>query len=403
MPTAQRGSLYRQGTGWAARYYDETGRRRRQAGFETKTDAGKWLSTKLDEVEALRRGDVAAIRRREMPTLAELVDEFLGQHPGEANTIRALRERLRYATHGPKLDGAGGFAELRVDRLDPVSIAAWRKRLPERSAWGIHKALRQLLSYAVRTKLLDDNAAAAVANPEPKRREIQTFATIADVEAVAELLVPSMAAIPIVAVWTGLRPEEWIALERGDVDRDQGLLHVRRVFTDGRVKLYGKNDRSLRAVPLPTEALQAIDATPARIDTPRLFTDAKGRPFDLHWFRRNVWQPTLQEVGLARCSCGHLSRDHAKAEKRCRGHECSCRAFKRAAGHLTPYALRHTYASWAIASGIGLFELARIMGTSVEQIDRTYGHLLPDTLDRARAALEAFAAAAREQPAEARG
>ena len=32
------------------------------------------------------------------------------------------------------------------------------------------------------------------------------------------------------------------------------------------------------------------------------------------------------------------------------------------------------------------------MGTSVEQIDRTYGHLLPDSIDRARAALEAFGA-----------
>jgi hypothetical protein len=31
-----------------------------------------------------------------------------------------------------------------------------------------------------------------------------------------------------------------------------------------------------------------------------------------------------------------------------------------------------------------------MMGTSVDQIDRTYGHMLPDSLDRARTALEAF-------------
>ncbi len=64
----------------------------------------------------------------------------------------------------------------------------------------------------------------------------------------------------------------------------------------------------------------------------------------------------------------------------------------RAAGleHRTPYALRHTYASFAIAAGVSLFELARFMGTSVEQIDNTYGHLLPDALVRTRAALDAF-------------
>ena len=30
------------------------------------------------------------------------------------------------------------------------------------------------------------------------------------------------------------------------------------------------------------------------------------------------------------------------------------------------------------------------MGTSVDQIDKTYGHLLPDSLDRTRTALDAF-------------
>ena len=30
------------------------------------------------------------------------------------------------------------------------------------------------------------------------------------------------------------------------------------------------------------------------------------------------------------------------------------------------------------------------MGTSVDQIDKTYGHLLPDNIDRTRSALDAF-------------
>jgi hypothetical protein len=31
-----------------------------------------------------------------------------------------------------------------------------------------------------------------------------------------------------------------------------------------------------------------------------------------------------------------------------------------------------------------------MMGTSIEQIEKTYGHLLPDALERGRQALEAF-------------
>ena len=46
--------------------------------------------------------------------------------------------------------------------------------------------------------------------------------------------------------------------------------------------------------------------------------------------------------------------------------------------HRTPYSIRHTFASFAIAAGVSLFYLARLMGSSVDQIDKTYGHLLPE-------------------------
>ena len=68
--------------------------------------------------------------------------------------------------------------------------------------------------------------------------------------------------------------------------------------------------------------------------------------------------------------------------------------------HSSPYALRHTFASFAIAAGVPLFELSCFMGTSVEQIGRTYGHLLPDSIERARTALDVFLAAV-EKPKEA--
>ncbi|HEU5489281.1 MAG TPA: hypothetical protein VFU84_00690 [Gaiellaceae bacterium] len=94
MPAKQRGSTVRRGKAWGARYYDETGARRFQGGFETKTEARDWLDSRLSTVEALRRGDVAALRRRDVPTLKELVDEFTAQHVAEASSIAALKYRL---------------------------------------------------------------------------------------------------------------------------------------------------------------------------------------------------------------------------------------------------------------------------------------------------------------------
>jgi predicted dithiol-disulfide oxidoreductase (DUF899 family) len=114
MPSVQRGELAKRGDNWTVRYRDEHGKQRRQTfgpGREGKAEAEEWRQRKLREVEALRRGDAIAHRRRQLPTLSELVSEYVDSHQGEANTIRTLKERLRYATEGPKLDGQGGVRE----------------------------------------------------------------------------------------------------------------------------------------------------------------------------------------------------------------------------------------------------------------------------------------------------
>ena len=53
--------------------------------------------------------------------------------------------------------------------------------------------------------------------------------------------------------------------------------------------------------------------------------------------------------------------------------------------------MRHTFASWSIRDGISLFYhyLSRIMGTSMGQIDATYGHLVPDSDEYVRSLLDA--------------
>jgi integrase len=65
-----------------------------------------------------------------------------------------------------------------------------------------------------------------------------------------------------------VRPEEWIALERRDVDRTGRAVAVQRKFASGELKHYTKTDRSRRRVPLTECALAALDRLPPRLDTP---------------------------------------------------------------------------------------------------------------------------------------
>ena len=58
--------------------------------------------------------------------------------------------------------------------------------------------------------------------------------------------------------------------------------------------------------------------------------------------------------------------------------------------HRRVYGGRHTFASWAIAASVQLLYLSRNMGTSITQIDATYGHFVPDSEEYLRALLDAY-------------
>jgi integrase len=187
------------------------------------------------------------------------------------------------------------------------------------------------------------------------------FESWEDVEAVAEELDARYRAIPIFAVGTGLRPEEWIALHRADVDREAGVVHVRRRFTQGVLKEGGKTEGSVRAVPLRAKVLEALDKVPVRIDTPILFPAPRGGYIDLEKFRYREWTPAVKAAGLE---------------------------------HRRVYDTRHTFATWSVEGGMSLILLARMMGTSVRELEDTYFRWMSRTDEQVRTLLDDYDSAA---------
>jgi integrase len=335
MAAVQRGHAYRVGTRrWGLRYYDQEGKRRRVSPFPTRSAA---LAHFRDVIEPQLRGETASLPDL---TLSEFVDLYLDRHAAvvRPGTIRVLRERLGYATRA--------YRDERLSALESMSgeLADWRKKLPERTRYGIVSALRQTLGAAVRWHYIAENPAkAAGKNPQPPPRAVRPF-TFAELTAISVELAPQYEPLPDFAAATGLRPEEWMALERKHIDRRASAVNVTQTFSEGEVIELGKTTRSRRQVPLSRRALAALDRLPARLDTPLLFPAPDGGLLGLHNFRRRQWNPAITSSGIAKPA--------------------------------RIYDLRSTFASNALAAGVTVFELARVMGTSVLMIERHYGALL---------------------------
>src|SRR5438132_4641806 len=213
------------------------------------------------------------------------------------------------------------------------------------------QALRQVLHRAVAWGLIDVNPAkVGVDNPVRRRKEQHPFESWEELEALAAAIGPRYGPMVLFAAATGLRPAEWIALEKRDIDRKERVVYVRRSFTRGELK-FPKTGASMRAVPLQSRALDALDRIKDGNGSPLLFPGERGGYLDIHHFRPFQWRPA-----------------------------------QKAAGIYPPrrvYDLRHTFATFALRAGISTFDLSRYMGASLTMIDRHYGHLARDGREHA--------------------
>ena len=342
MPRRTNGSVFRTKNGYGIRW-PEDGRRPHRAGFKTKTEARRWFAE-----------NVAPRLDRTAPSPDITFDAFCGlflaRHGATVaeRTRKTLEERLAPAR---RVFGGWTLRELEGAADD---IARWRSGLADTSRYRLTLALRQTLGAAVRWRYMSRNPAVdAGRNPEPRSEELLPF-TPAEVDKLAVELGPVYGPMVVFCAETGLRTNEWTATERRDIDRQGPGVVVQRRYADGVLTPYPKTAR--RRVPLSRRAMDALDRLPPRLDTPLLFPAARGGHIGLDTWRTREWYPALEAAGLRR-----------------RG----------------PYQLRHTFATEALAAGISIFELARVMGASVKTIDKHYGHLARDSEQAIRARLDA--------------
>ena len=266
------------------------------------------------------------------------------------------------------------LGHVKLSKLAPAHARSlYREKLDAglspRSVNYIHVCLHKALNQAVMDSMIPRNVADAVQAPQVHRKEVTPFSP----EQVQVLLDAAhgdrLEALFIVALHTGLRRGEVLALKWTDVDFETGKLSVQRSLAADGTLNPPKRKSSKRTVRLTTGAVEALKQHKAAQNEERLrlgslwqdhglvFPNSVGRPMNgSNLYNRN-WKSLLRRAGLPHSFTFHT--------------------------------LRHTFATTLLRQNVNPKIVQEALGhATITQTMDTYSHVMPDMQDMATKALE---------------
>ena len=234
------------------------------------------------------------------------------------------------------------------------------------------RVLSQALSHAVRMEVIGRNVALNVKPPRPKRKEIEPLTR----EGVAKLLQTAYHTevyYPLlVAVYTGLRRSELLALTWKDVDLDERYLSVNKGLhthsSSGERFQPPKSEKGRRRVSLPNDLVLAL----------RHYRETQEAIKD-----RLGMELTPDDPIFARADGSMMHPDSLS-------HACSRLAKQAGLNGAHLHSLRHTQASLLIEQGEHTKVISERLGhSSTSFTEDVYGHLMPGMEQAAAAKVDA--------------
>ncbi|MBV9201241.1 MAG: site-specific integrase [Alphaproteobacteria bacterium] len=335
-----------------------------------KRDAQKKLTELLDRVN---KGSF-------IDPLKTTLSEFLDRWEGWAATQVSAKTLERYKdllTHHvrPHLRGRPvqklrtvDFAELYGKLQSPKPDGAG---LAPRTVGHVHRLLHRVFGHAVKWSVIGANPVTAAEPPRVQRREID----ILDPDQIRAVLHAlrghRLYPVVVIALATGMRRGEIVALRWADIDLDGGKIRVERSLEETKAGLAFKEPKTKagrRTVGIPPSVAAELRSHRRRQQEQRLALGLGGAAADDLVLPRpdgGVWPPD------------RLSSNWAKA----------VRSMK--LPRVTFHALRHTHVSQLIAAGLDVVTVSRRIGHSNPTITLSvYAHLFGNTDDRAAQAVE---------------
>jgi integrase len=267
------------------------------------------------------------------------------------------------------------FGVRNLASLSPLEIqAAYQvmidRKLSARTVRYAHAVLRAAIRQAIRWQLLLNDPTQGVELPRELCREMFVLTTDQARSFLRTASHSPQACLFAVALTTGMRPSEYLALCWRDIDWDRGTISVVRTLhkNEGQWSFADtKRVRSRRVVKLQMWVLDLLRRLRARADeagtacdsvmADLIFTTARGEPINEEYLVKRHFKPLLREAGLP---------------------------------NIRLYDLRHTSATLALTVGVAPKVVSEQLGhaSAAFTLD-TYSHVLPHMQEEAASKMEA--------------
>lgn len=250
------------------------------------------------------------------------------------------------------------LGQTRIDRLRPLDLQSLLlsmtgRGLSARTVRYTHAVLRSALDQAQRWKLLRENPAMEMPLPRIDRGEFRILTADEAQRFVSLCREDAQCLVLLVALTTGLRPSEYLALRAKDFDPRRSTLTVVRTLerAEGQWKFAEtKRPRSRRTISVPPEVADLLGHRFAflhRQPDRLLFESSTGGPIHERNLVQRVFKPLIARAGLP---------------------------------DMRLYDLRHTFATLSLGEGVPARLVSEQLGhASVAFTLEVYGHVLEES------------------------
>jgi integrase len=334
------------------RFRDPDGQQRKKT-FRKKGDADRYAAT----VEADKlRGQY--VDHSDRTTVAEYARAWAAARPHRPTTARRVSSSIETHIAGTRL------GDRRLTVVRPSEVQAWASDraqvLAPSTLRNLVSLLRSIYASAVLDRLAASSPVVRVALPRHERARVIPL-TVAQVQELVDAMPARNKAMVLTQAGLGLRIGELLSLRLEDVDFLRRTVRIEWQIAPGaKMRSEPKTPRSRRTLPLPqvvADALAAhIAACPPGADG-SLFTTRTGAVYRHDYYGSMIFAAAVKKATLPD---GTTSHD-----------------------------LRHHYASVLLAAGESVIAVAERLGhENATLVLSTYGHLMPDSEDRTRRAVD---------------